>query len=322
MESHHVRQLGLLLLFAAASASGRDFSLGAELSGSPRASLDYRVTLYSESAIGMMSHELSAMVPVSAGKRDTFSFTAEGELTQLDSGGAALPASKVPIPDRLTELSAGLRYTHRYGLLKALDLSASVGTATDQPFATPYEMVFSAGARVLLPSGEMNAWILGASYSTNRPAFQFLPEWAPIPIAAFLWNPTMETHVLLGIPFLGLSTKLRDGWRLSLIGTLGAAHAVTELSVFESLALYGEYDWKKKGYLLVDRVNPGERLVYGEMRAAAGLRAAIVRQVSLDVGGGYAFDRSLNLQWPQIGSIDGVGIGGAWYLSFQIKVNP
>jgi hypothetical protein len=225
--------------------------------------------------------------------------------------GAVLPDTGLPFPDELWNVTFGATYRYLFESGLVLGGSVGVGSASDDPFHSSREIVGSVTVFTKVPVGERDAWFFAVSYSNNR-------EYAnayPIPVIEYLYNPSTEFHLMVGFPMEFLEWHPAPDWRFrvsySLIHNI---HALLSYEVVDGLRAYVGYDWTTQGYLLVDRPDPKDRFFYEEMRAKGGGRLDLGAGWSVDLSGGYAFDRRYSQSQSGLrNSFDVVEIEGGLY---------
>ena len=57
------------------------------------------------------------------------------------------------------------------------------------------------------------------------------------------------------------------------------------------VALFADFAWRNQRYFRSGRANDDDRLLYYEKRLGGGFQVDLIRQVSLQLAGGWAFDR-------------------------------
>ena len=200
-----------------------------------------------------------------------------------------LPDTGLPFPEELWAVSLGATYRYRFGRGMMVGGSVDVGSASDQPFHSSQEIVESVTAFFRMPSGERDAWLFFVAYSNNR-------EYAnsfPIPGVEYFYNPSHEFHAMVGFPMEFVEWRPAEDFVLSLSYSLiHNIHALAAYRLLDPLRVYAGFDWNTQGYLLVDRPDAKDRFFYDEKRAKAGVKLTLAEGVVLDLGGGYAFDRS------------------------------
>lgn len=198
-------------------------------------------------------------------------------------------SSLVPIESCFYDVEGGAAYRHVYARHQEVLLTATGGSASDQPFYSMAETVFQANAFYLLPLDERHSWTFVVNWSNNR---QFL-NYIPIPGAVYsLTSEDRKFHLSVGFPFDRISYELAPGL-LAKAQFVGISQASAELSLAVSARwqFYAGYDWGQRSWLRVARVDPLNRLFYDEQRAMLGVRSDLTRAFSADASGGYAFIR-------------------------------
>jgi hypothetical protein len=90
--------------------------------------------------------------------------------------------------------------------------------------------------------------------------------------------------------------------------------------VLPQVRVYAGYDWDNESYLPVDRPNENDRLFYYDQRLTAGVQADVRKNITLDLSGGYTFDRfyfighSFSDQHH-----DRIDVGDGPFLSLQVR---
>lgn len=225
--------------------------------------------------------------------------------------GAVLPDSGLPFPDELWNVNLGASYRYLFESGLVLGGTVGVGSASDEPFHSSREMVESVTVFTKVPAGERDSWFFAISYSNNR-------EYAnayPIPVVEYLYNPSADFHLMVGFPMEFLDWHFAPDWRFRVTYALiHNIHALLSHEVDDGIRAYVGYDWTTQGYLLVDRPDPKDRFFYEEMRAKGGFRFDLGAGWSLDLSGGYAFDRHYSQSQSGLrNSFDVVEIEGGLY---------
>jgi hypothetical protein len=235
----------------------------------------------------LLQHQVSASYPLYQTARDEWALL--GSLRAQDiRTNAVLPLSRVAFPDALWDISFGTQYRHRFDNNWIAGGAVTFGSASDTPFASGDEMTAQATAFVRIPHGEHGAWLGLLNYSSDR---EFLPN-IPIPGIGYAYEPSSQLRLMLGIPFAYVEARpipdltLTASWLP--IRTVGARAAYR---LFGPLQVYGSFEWRNERYLRDGRADDDQRLFYYEKRIGGGIQWNIVGPVTLDVSGGYAFDR-------------------------------
>jgi hypothetical protein len=198
---------------------------------------------------------------------------------------AILPDTGQRFPDQLWDVQFGTTYRHLFDNGWIAGGTVSVGSASDVPFHSINEMTAGVNAFLRIPSGEHNAWLFTLSYSpTAELAF-------PIPGVAYFWHPSDNFQANIGLPFMVMYRPWEDLTLEASYMLLRTVHARITYRINPSLRAYVGFDLENESWFLVDRPSDQDRFFYYEARVTAGARILLHKGVSLDLSGGYVFDR-------------------------------
>jgi hypothetical protein len=240
-------------------------------------------------------------------------FRLKHSLFQTD---ALLPDSGRPFPEQLWNIGTGLTYIHRFGNGWTMGLSGQFGTASDQPFQSLAEMTLSGLAFLKVPAArEPDSWNFAIFYSPNG-QLNF-----PVPGISYDWNPTNRLKVGIGIPFSVRWTPT-DAWLLEFRYTpLTQIYSRATWSPTDRLSLFWGFEWTNEGYFLADRINRQDTFFYFEKRLVSGLQAQPHRFCTLELAGGYAFDRVYGVGRTQSAAdTDGITVAPGLFLMGMLKI--
>jgi hypothetical protein len=199
-----------------------------------------------------------------------------------------LPDTKERFPETLWNVNFGSQYRQRLQNGWIGGLSASVGSASNRPFDTMDETTLQATLFTRIPSGERNAWLLLLNYNNNR---EFLRH-VPLPGIGYWYAPNQTWHALIGIPFVFLEIKPAADLTCNVYYLpIRNMHAGVTYRLLAPLKLHASFDWQGERYLLANRVDEEKRLFYNEKKLSVGGQWQASQSVTLDLSGGYAFDR-------------------------------
>jgi hypothetical protein len=223
------------------------------------------------------------------GDRDTVQANARIQRFHL---GEDLPlaGSPVPVPHNLWTMDAGLGYMHRLESGGDLGLNVSGGSNSDRPFNSRHELNLSVTGLYRLPVDPLHAWIFSLSYAVARS----FAGGRPFPgIAYFVRNPDANIQMLIGIPTL-IAWQPTADWNFRLL-YIFPTHMSAEASYrfYSSFKAHVGFDWLSQAWLRADRPDPGNRLIFDQKKATAGVRFPIGEDFMLDLFGGYAFDQKI-----------------------------
>jgi hypothetical protein len=208
-------------------------------------------------------------------------------------GGAALPEAG-PLPERLYRIDGSLAWRHLDDDRRVYGLSATVGSASDRPFASADVLSVSATAFTRLPAGGDDAWLLFLNYANNRAVLNNVP----LPGVGYLLVRDRVLTAMIGLPFAFVSWHPRPWFDADLgVSGLGSAHAGVAARPLPDgapwLRLHAAYDWHTDTFKRADRQDLRDQLMFREMTLTAGLACEPGKWFKADFSGGYAFQREM-----------------------------
>jgi hypothetical protein len=265
--------------------------------------------------LGYIQQDLSLSAPVWQDPCNEWSVNAHvrGEFFHT---GAVLLDSGMPFPNELWDVRFGTTYRHRFDNDWIAGVAASVGSASDKPFHSIDEMFLGLNAFVRIPSGERNAWLLSLSYSpTNELRF-------PVPGVAYVWWPSDCFVANIGLPFMVFYRPFDDLTLDLSYMLIRTVHARATYRLAQPLRAHVAFDWANETYYLADRANVNDRFFYYDKRATAGVQYVFTPHASLDLSGGYVFDRFYfqGAQFSGDSHRDRVDVGNGAYVSLQLQM--
>lgn len=202
-------------------------------------------------------------------------------------GQAVLPDSGRPLPGELWNVRLGLAHRRLLANGWLAGGMVSLGSASDRPFHAADALAANVSAFTRIPHGDDDGWLLSLFYSTTSEL------WFPVPGAAYHLVVGEDFQALLGLPF-ALAWRPAPGWTVDFhYLPVRNVHGRVEYRVARPVSLYAAYDWSNEAWFLEDRANERDRLFLYEMRLTAGVKVFAGRNVSVDLHGGYAFERFL-----------------------------
>jgi hypothetical protein len=198
---------------------------------------------------------------------------------------AILPNSGREFPDDLWAVHVGGTYSHHFDNGWSAGGTLSVGSASDELFHSTREMDVGGNAFLVIPQGEHNAWLFTITYSPTA-ELDF-----PIPGVAFVWQPSDDFRMLIGLPFLIMYRPV-DQVTLDFSYVLVRnVHARATYHVTPRLGVYCGYDWSNESFFLADREDYNDRFFSYNQRISTGVQAKITSNFMLELSAGYVFDR-------------------------------
>ncbi len=267
--------------------------IGGEI-GKARPSLNYQFLGYSTEEVAaqgkdfkMSEHRVFTLVPfLQSPERDASAYL---NLRVQDAGTAAvLPDTRESFPDELWDIRLGGQYRQRFDNGWIGGIALGFGSASDKPFASWDEIFLDVNLFARIPAGGRNAWLLFLNYSKTR---EFLPN-VPLPGVGYWYEPNDQARLVVGIPFafLNLRPVKEVSFSFSYFFVRSVRARVT-YSPLGFLRLYGNFEWRNESYYRAERQDDKDRLFYYEKQISAGIQAFLNHHVSLDLSGGFAFDR-------------------------------
>lgn len=234
-------------------------------------------------------HSLNASVPLYNKDEHSWSMSARAGLWDLESS-ARLPAYGMGVLEKLYDVQAGLSYSHTREGQGSWGGNLQVGSQSNKPFDTLRETTLSLSGYRAFARKESSQWILIANYSNNR---SFLNN-IPIVGVAYSYAPSKDFSAVFGAPFVFIRWVPKEKWVFTYFGLIPWNHRI-ELShfVFGPIQVMATFESVPSLFLLADRADSRERLFYDERKASIGVKSPISKILSLELRGGYAFDRSM-----------------------------
>ena len=255
---------------------------------------DYRVTWYPDEVVrGQATHlnfvrqDLGASWPLWQDDENEWSASASVR-NELLNTRAVLPNTGQAFPDELWNVSVGTNFRHLLDDGWMLGGGIHLGSASDQPFHSLNEMALGANLFLRVPQGEHNAWIFSVNFSTNSQVLNYIP----IPGIAYFYAPSPWFQATIGFPFANVTYRPTEDLTLQLnYALLTNVRARVTYRVLPMLKVYASFDSGSESYYLEDRTDVRDRFFYNDERVSLGLQWRLTHSASLDLSGGYAFDR-------------------------------
>jgi hypothetical protein len=284
---------------------------------------DYRVSWFpSESVSGQATNlayvrqDFSFSFPLwQNGKADEWSAAVNVRNENFQTH-AILPDTRQSFPDDLWNIRFSTNYRHLFDNGWIAGGGVSVGSASDKPFHSIDEMTFGVNAFLRIPSGEHNAWLFSLAYS---PTSQ-LP--IPIPGVAYVWQPSPDFRANIGLPFQLMWRPVDDLTLDFSYMLLTTVHARATYRLSRPVRIFVAYASETEGYLLADRIDVNDRFFNVDQRLTAGALINFSPKTSLELSGGYVFDRYF-FEGKNITNgthFNRVDVGDGPYLSLQFQV--
>jgi hypothetical protein len=252
---------------------------------------DYRLTWMPDASVSGQNtklaswrNDLSAFFPFWQDGPDAVSGSVRvrGEFFHTD---AVLPDTGRPFPDELWNINFGANYRHLFDNGWVGGVGVSVGSASDKPFHGIDEMTLGVHTFLRIPSGEHNAWLFSLAYSPTSELH------IPIPGVAYIWQPSEQFRMNIGLPFQLWYRPIDDLTLDFSYMLLRTVHAKATYRLLPDVFVHGGFDWSNESFFLADREDRNDRFFSYDKRLSGGVLFRLTPKASLDLSGGYVFDR-------------------------------
>jgi hypothetical protein len=201
---------------------------------------------------------------------------------------AILPDTLQRFPAELWNVRFGTTYRHLFDNGWIAGATVNVGSASDKPFHSIDEMTVGTTAFLRVPQGEHNAWLFTLSLSSNSEVLPYIP----IPGVAYLYAPSEWFQATIGFPFASVVYRPQEDLTLQLsYALLTTFHARATYRLAPHVRVFAAFDINNENSFLADRADVQDRFFYYDKELTGGLVLALSGNASLDLSGGYAFDR-------------------------------
>jgi hypothetical protein len=268
-----------------------------------------------ETDFGLLRQNLSMAMPVwrdgsdfvmlSAGVRDTMFFT-----------DVVLPDSHQPFPSELWNVTFGAMYAHKFDNGWSGGLGVNFGSASDKPFHSIDELNLGFLSFLQVPVRDDRDWWRFSLMYSPVGTLNF-----PIPGIAYVWNPSDTLRVSIGLPPALTWRPIEDLVINVSYMPLVTVNARATYRVAERVFLFGGFESLQEAYLLADRENLSDRFMGFEKRLIGGVRWVACKQATLELNGGWAFDRYYGVGQNQVGDLqDQVNIAPGAFVSANLRI--
>ncbi len=230
----------------------------------------------------------------------------------------AIPLANTSVPQDLWSIETGAAYNHLFTNGRQVGLNFNVGSDSDHPFYSIHETVFRVTASYRLPSGDHNAWLFFLNYSNNR---HFL-NGIPLPgIGYYFQAYENRLQGIVGFPFISIRYKPTPEWtaQFSIFGPRNV-NAEIGRKIYGPLRIYSAFQWGSQEWLIADRQDYSNRLVFVKKRAALGLRSPLPYGFAFDLSGGRQFDQRFFVNdSSSYSSVPTAGLSPTWFVQTKLS---
>jgi hypothetical protein len=256
--------------------------------------LGYRTTIFPDEPVknqptnlGYFQERLDVSLPICQDSQNEWTASV-GVMAEFFHTSAILPDTGGHFPDELWNIHFGTGYRHLFDNGWIGGVNIHTGSASDQPFSTIHEMIIGGNLFLRVPQGEHNAWLFTLNYSTNSEVLNTFP----IPGVAYFYAPTPWFQATVGFPFASVVYRPTDDLTLNLsYALLTTVHAKATYRLGQRSRVYAAFDMNNENYFLAERQDNRDRFFYYDDRFTVGWQWVLRPRCSLDLFGGYVFDR-------------------------------
>jgi hypothetical protein len=236
----------------------------------------------------LLQHNVSLNLPIWQDSRDEWSLSARVRLQDCDTR-AVLPDTGEGFPGELWDIRAGVSSRHKFDNDWIAAGGLTIGSASDEPFASEHELIGRAIGLLRVPRGGRDAWLFTLIYASDEDVLGLGA--IPVPGVAYLYAPGARFTAVIGVPFSPVEYRPIEPLTLELTySPVREFRARATYRPFRPLPAYLGFDWDSDHHFRADRGDKDDRLFSYEKRVTGGIRFDL-RYVFAEVRGGYAFDR-------------------------------
>ena len=262
--------------------------------------------------------KVSLQIPLYRDRTDMFSFSAGGSDLHL-AQGQILPGSQIPVPTDFWKIELGASYAHKLDDDRFIGGRFSLGSASDQPFASLDVTSFGVSAFYSWAGSKdehhESRWMATLFFSNNNPLINYVP----IPGIIYLYQTDTFTG-MFGFPFTSLIWRAEQKWMFVLSAFGPTIIAEVDYGNPKKAQVFTGFNWLQQSYLRMGRPDSNDRLYYDEKHLPLGVRFPLGKSISTEISAGYAFDRSVfegTKFWKrENGSSD---LGPSWFGAWNFK---
>ncbi|MFP4052322.1 MAG: outer membrane protein [Phycisphaerae bacterium] len=240
-----------------------------------------------DTEMGLQRHEVRIAAPIFQDETQELSAGVAYTGWNVDTA-AVLPDTGESFPSCLHDVRISMDYRRKLDNDWVWGAGVTVGSPSDRPFASNEEISVTARSFLRIPHGDRNAWLIMLAFSNVR---DFAP-YVPLPGVGYHWRPNDRTSILAGFPFSMVRWEpvekllVEASWLM-----LRNVRAKVSYELLDGVRVYGLFEWDSERFFRHDRGDEDDRLQYYEKRAGGGVEIELHENITLDLSGGYAFDR-------------------------------
>lgn len=199
------------------------------------------------------------------------------------------------IPNSLYNAQFSATWKHLEDQQRFWGLMTSYGSASDHLFDSNDTTTLSVTALYSESSDPTRRWVWFLNYSNNR---IFLNN-IPIPGFAFIYTPSKDTVMLLGLPFVFFRHNWDDRWSTDaflgpFVGRADLSYSFVERTPLNMSQAYLALESIPQTFYRAERTDTDQRLFVTQSKALVGYKQGLFPGTFLNFYGGLAFSRGVD----------------------------
>lgn len=252
-------------------------------------------TFYSEADVAdqnnktldMSTSNIGVVFPVMMRKDMKMLSTVNYKRMDIDTN-ALFPETQQKVPDALEDLSFSIAGRTKMANGMTTGAEFRFGSASDSLFHSTDEIKLGATFFVRMPSAGPNAWYFFLDGDNSRDDLPVLPG------VGYMISQSDDAWALIGLPFMMAHYQPTDRLTLDLkYMVLRDLHARATARITEKLDTFVAFDWNTDRFERAGRNDDSIEIQSTEKTLSTGLTVQIHQNLTIELVGGYAFDRSL-----------------------------
>lgn len=235
--------------------------------------------------IQLMDYDLRLRAPLARDADSEWILGADVEVLET-GGGPRIRGTFDDLPGALSDISVSASYRQFFNDDWLAVGNLSVGSASNRLFDSFDEVYIRGNAFLGIPHLEYTAWLFYLNVDTWR-------EWPVLPGVGYQFPMGRRVLGVVGIPIIGFGGEFTN--KLSAEAyyiPVENAHVRLTYAPTERLKTFVAFDWESKTWRRVEREDDDDELELEQKLIKLGGEFALTEAWSLEVNGGYAFDRS------------------------------
>lgn len=238
--------------------------------------------------LGWVDQAFRVTIPVHADDRQELFVGARIANRDVRVDGVSLPDTGEDFPECLWDITFNALYRMQLDNGWTVGVQGEVGSASDEPFHSIDEMIFTVNGFMRMPLNQQWAIMVYLNWTTQREFLRYIP----IPGIAVEYAPDETFQLVVGAPFS--SIRWMPTPQLVLEGQYLMMRTVRARATYhfiDDVSVYVGYEWGHDSWHRADAPEADDWLFSYEQRVLAGARWDITENVYIDAYGAYIFER-------------------------------